>query len=166
MCLHPGSVRLSTVHQTNRNIERQQEMNDSSSPGNHLIRSLIFGLVGVVLLAIAGYMILARNEFLSQAQQAPGVVKVLNAGGSHPEIEFTTADNHVISYPQGGMIFGYEMGQPVQVLFRTENPQATAVIQDRGALWGTQVLLGFMGLVFLLGCRSAFVSGRKQPCRR
>lgn len=134
-------------------------MNHSSSPDTYLIRSLIFGLVGAILLAIAGYMTFARYEFLSQAQQAPGVVKALNAGGSHPEIEFTSADNHVISYPQGGMIFGYEVGQPVQVLYRRENPQATAVIQDRGALWGTQVLLGFMGLVFLWGCRSTFVSG-------
>ena len=138
-------------------------MNNSSSPDTYLIRSLIFGLIGIALLAIAVYMIFARYEFLSQAQRAPGVVKALNAGGSHPEIEFTSADNHVIFYPQGGMIFGYKVGQPVQVLYRTENPQATAVIQDKGALWGSPILLGFMGLVFVWGCRSEFVSKGMQP---
>ena len=132
-------------------------MNNTSSPDTYLIRSLIFGVIGVALLAIAGYMIFARYEFLSQAQQAPGIVTVLNAGGSHPEIEFTSADNHVISYPQGGMIFGYEVGQQVQVLYRTENPQGTAVIQDRGALWGAPLMLGLVGLAFVWGCRSEFL---------
>lgn len=162
--LHRSSVKLlASVHRANRNIEPPHK-NMNHPPGTciYVIRSLIFGLVGAVLLAIAGYMIFARYEFLAQAQQAPGIVKVLNAGGSHPEIEFTSADNHLISYPQGGMIFGYEVGQPVQVLYRADNPQATAVIQDKGALWGTPVLLGLMGLFFVRGCRSEFSRGRKR----
>lgn len=163
--LNRGSVKLWTwVHQPNRNIERRhQDMNNSSSFATYLIRSLIFGLIGIALLATAVYMIFARYEFLSQAQQAPGVVKVLNAGGSHPEIEFISADKQVISYPQGGMIFGYKVGQPVPVLYRRDNPHSTAVIQDSGALWGSPVLLGFMGLVFVWGCRSEFVSKGMQP---
>lgn len=138
-------------------------MSNPANPYIYLIRSLIFGLAGVVLLAIAGSMAYWRYEFLSQAQQAPGVVTALNAGGSHPEIEFTSVDSQVISYPQGGMIFGYEVGQPVRVLYLAEDPVMTAVIEDRGALWGTPVMLGIMGLVFVWGCRSEFSGGRKQP---
>lgn len=140
-----------------------KDMSNPSNPYTYLIRSLIFGLAGMVLLAIAGSMAYWRYEFLPQAQHAPGVVTKLNAGGSHPEIEFTSADNQVISYPQGGMISGYEVGQPVQVLYLAEDPEMTAVIEDRGALWGTPVMLGIMGLAFIWGCRSEFSSGRKQP---
>jgi hypothetical protein len=138
-------------------------MSNPPNPYIYLIRSVICGLVGLSLLVIAGYMAYWRYEFLPQAQRAPGVVTKLNAGGSHPEIEFTSADNQVISYPQGGVIFGYEVGQPVQVLYLAEDPKMTAVIEDRGALWGIPVSLSFMGLAFIWGCRSEFSSGRKQP---
>lgn len=143
-------------------------MNNSSSPDTYLIRSLIFGLIGIALLAIAVYMIFARYEFLSQAQQAPGVVKALNAGGSHLEIEFTSADNHVIFYPQGGMIFGYKVGQPVQVLYRTENPQAPPLSFKTKALCGVlRYCLGLWAL-FLFGAVGLSLSVREcnLPCRR
>ena len=107
-------------------------MSNPPNPYIYLIRSVICGLVGLSLLVIAGYMAYWRYEFLPQAQRAPGVVTKLNAGGSHPEIEFTSADNQVISYPQGGMISGYEVGQPVQVLYLAEDPEMTAVVNDRG----------------------------------
>ncbi|MGI3744637.1 MAG: DUF3592 domain-containing protein [Janthinobacterium lividum] len=138
-------------------------MSNPPNPYIYLIRSVICGLVGLSLLVIAGYMAYWRYEFLPQAQRAPGVVTKLNAGGSHPEIEFTSADNQVISYPQGGMISGYEVGQPVQVLYLAEDPEMTAVVNDRGALWGTSALLGLMGLAFALVARSEFSSGRKKP---
>ena len=107
-------------------------MSNPPNPYIYLIRSVICGLVGLSLLVIAGYMAYWRYEFLPQAQRAPGVVTKLNAGGSHPEIEFTSADNQVISYAQGGMISGYEVGQPVQVLYLAEDPEMTAVVNDRG----------------------------------
>ncbi|MCF7534112.1 DUF3592 domain-containing protein [Pseudomonas petrae] len=137
-------------------------MSNPPNPYTYLIRSLIFGLAGVVMLAIAGSMAYWRYEFLSQAQRAPGVVSKLNAGGSHPEIEFTSADNQVISYAQGGMISGYEVGQPVQVLYLAEDPKMTAVIEDQGALWGDSALIGLIGLGCALAARSEFSSGRKK----
>ena len=127
------------------------------------IKGLLFAVVGVVLLAIAGYLASERYSLVAQASRAPGVVKSLNAGGSHPQIEFTSSTGEVVSYPQGGMIFGYQAGQPVEVLYRPQSPSSTAVINDRGALWGTAVLLGAMGLIFVLAGMGSFSSGRKRP---
>jgi hypothetical protein len=138
-------------------------MTTSSNPRSHLVQGLLIAFLGLVLLAIAGYLASERYGFLSRAQTAPGVVKALNAGGSHPQIEFTTASGEAVSYPQGGMIYGYQIGQPVQVFYRPEKPPATAVINDLGALWGTSALLGVIGLIFALAGLLKFSRGKRRP---
>ncbi|KIH82735.1 hypothetical protein UCMB321_3512 [Pseudomonas batumici] len=72
----------------------------------------------------------------------------MNAGGSHPEIAFTTRSGEKISYPQGGIIFGYQQNQPVRVYYLPEQPAGSAVVDDPGALWGPSGLLGCLGLMF------------------
>ncbi|WP_434628319.1 DUF3592 domain-containing protein [Pseudomonas sp. Z1-29] len=111
---------------------------------------LLFALIGIVLLGGTVLLILERHEFLARAQIADGIVSRLNAGGSHPEVAFTTGKGEKISYPQGGFIFGYEPGQPVRVYYLPEQPADNPLIVDRGALWGTPVMLGAMGLFFTL----------------
>lgn len=138
-------------------------MSTSSSPRPNLIKGLFFAFVGVVLLFISGYIAVDRHEFLSHAQKAPGVVKSLNAGGSHPQIEFTSSSGKVVSYPQGGMIFGYQTGQAVEVYYREEDPALTPQINDFGALWGSAALVGLIGLGFLLGGADEIFSRRKKP---
>lgn len=113
-----------------------------------VLRNSIFLVVGLVFWAVAGYLFNARTDFLAQAQSALGVVSELNAGGSHPQIDFVTADEQHISYPQGGFIFGYQEKQQVQVWYLPAQPFMTAVVQDRGALWGTPIALTVLGLIF------------------
>ncbi len=76
-----------------------------------------------------------RLEFLEVAQAVDGQVERLNAGGSHPQVAFTTATGQRISYPQGGMIFGYEPGQPVRVLYDPARLRLEPVLDTFGALW-------------------------------
>ncbi|WP_241151993.1 DUF3592 domain-containing protein, partial [Pseudomonas viridiflava] len=92
------------------------------------------------LLFIALWLGQDRLGFLADAQRAEGHVSALNSGGSHPQIEFTDATGRVISYPESGLIFGYEAGDSVTVRYRPENPSGTAIIEDRGALWGATLL--------------------------
>ncbi|MCP1457985.1 MULTISPECIES: DUF3592 domain-containing protein [Pseudomonas] len=124
--------------------------NDTPSRIGTILLGLLFALIGIGLLGIAVNLTLDRRDFLARAQTADGIVSRLNAGGSHPEIAFTTGKGEKISYPQGGFIFGYEPGQPVRVYYLPEQPAANPLVVDRGALWGTPVMLGAMGLFFTL----------------
>ncbi|ROL63162.1 hypothetical protein BK634_30440 [Pseudomonas chlororaphis] len=131
-----------------------------------ILRSLFISLVGIVLLVIAGYLLSNRLEFLDNALTADGVVSGLNAGGSHPEIAFTSAQGEQISYPQGGFIFGYQTGQPVKVHYLAERPANSAVIDDRMALWATPGVVGGMGLIFLgAGLLGIFKRKGQRPAR-
>ncbi|MFJ3485598.1 DUF3592 domain-containing protein [Pseudomonas sp. NPDC090202] len=138
-------------------------MSTASPPRASLLQGLIIAFIGLVLLAISGDLVSERYGFLSQALSAPGVVTSLNAGGSHPQIEFSSASGEQVTYPQGGMIYGYKNGQPVQVFYRPEKPATTAVIDDLGALWGTPVLVGLIGLIFILAGLLKFGRGKKFP---
>jgi hypothetical protein len=73
---------------------------------------------GISLFGVAFTAMLADREYqeYKDAAVADGIVTKLNAGGAHPEIEFTTPDGQTVSYPQGGMIGGYKPGDHVRVL--------------------------------------------------
>lgn len=122
--------------------------NDTPSRIGKILLGLLFALIGIVLLGITIDLTLDRRAFLAQAQGADGIVSHLNAGGSHPEIAFTTGAGEKISYPQGGFIFGYRQGQSVRVYYLPEQPAGSAVVDDSGALWGLSGLLGCLGLIF------------------
>ncbi|WP_338523534.1 DUF3592 domain-containing protein [Pseudomonas batumici] len=115
-----------------------------------ILQGLLFALIGIGLLGITVDLALERRELLAHAETADGIVSHLNAGGSHPEIAFTTRSGEKISYPQGGIIFGYQQNQPVRVYYLPEQPAGSAVVDDLGALWGASGLLGCLGLVFII----------------
>jgi hypothetical protein len=87
----------------------------------------------------------------------------LRTGGSHPEIEFTTALGEKISYPQGGLIFGYWIGKKVQVLYHQENPRGSACIKAFGALWFVPLMLLGLGLGLLIGGVMFLLEGKPHP---
>ncbi|MGC5703621.1 DUF3592 domain-containing protein [Pseudomonas sp. NFXW11] len=137
----------------------------ANSPPSRLgkiLQGLLFALVGVGLLVIASQLTLDRREFLATAQRADGIVSDLNAGGSHPEIAFTTGSGEKISYPQGGFIFGYQKDQPVRVYYLPERPANSAIIDDPAALWATPGVLGLIGLVFAIAGLIGVVSQRSR----
>lgn len=134
----------------------------SNSPPN-LLKGLFTCFISAVLFIITGYIAIGQHEFLSHAQKAPGVVKSLNAGGSHPQIEFTSSSGQVVSYPQGGIIFGYEPGQAVEVFYNPETPWRSPEINDVGGLWGMAAMVAVIGLGFLWGGAGEIFSLREKP---
>lgn len=113
-----------------------------------VLRGLLFTAFALVILAWTGFEVKNRITLVTQGEVAPGVVEYLNAGGSHPQIAFTTLQGEHISYPQGGLIFGYTPGQQVHVRYLRATPRFTAELDDAGALWGMTVLSALMGVVF------------------
>jgi len=111
---------------------------------------MIFLMAGAGLLVAAVGMGLSARGFNARAASAPGVVIRLNAGGSHPEIEFTAASGETISFPQGGLIFGYRPGQKVRVLYGPEDPRGTACIDAFGALWFAPLVLVTLGIGMII----------------
>ena len=71
---------------------------------------------------------------------------------AHPEVRFTTATNQVIDYPQGGMIWGYRVGDQVTVLYDPNDP-AQPIINTRGALWGFTAMNFLLGAVFVVAAQ-------------
>ena len=116
------------------------------------LKVVVFTLVGVALMVGAVWAADSTRRFVARAVAVPGTVIQLNAGGAHPEVRFTTATNQVIDYPQGGMIWGYRVGDRVDVLYDPDDP-AQPTINTRGALWG------FTAMNFLLG--AAFVGAAR-----
>ena len=115
-------------------------------------------LTGLGLLAAAALAGVQTRRFVAVSAASEGVVSRLNAGGSHPQIEFHTADGSVVSYPQGGMIAGFRTGQPVRVLFDPANPRSTARADTFGSLWGGSVVLAVCGaILFGLALAPAFL---------
>jgi Protein of unknown function (DUF3592) len=112
---------------------------------------IIFALGGLALLALALRSARDAYTFVQTVSRAEGLVTGLNAGGSHPQVNFTAPANGEISIPQGGFIGGYRRGDKVQVLFDPGNPAGTATIDAFGAVWFWPLLLGGIGAVFLVG---------------
>ncbi len=117
---------------------------------SRLLKGGLFTLAGLALITATVVQTSARLDLLDSALQADGNVVALNAGSSHPEIAFTDNSGARISYPQGGWIYGYQVGMQVKVYYRAEAPETSAVIDDFGALWGVSAFLGLLGSIFMV----------------
>ncbi|CAM2913887.1 Protein of uncharacterised function (DUF3592) [Ectopseudomonas mendocina] len=117
---------------------------------SRLLKGGLFTLAGLALITATVVQTSARLDLLDSALQADGNVVAPNAGSSHPEIAFTDNSGARISYPQGGWIYGYQVGMQVKVYYRDEAPETSAVIDDFGALWGTSAFLGLLGSIFMV----------------
>jgi hypothetical protein len=109
-----------------------------------------FLVCGAVLVSVALALAAGRRDFVRTASVANGVVVRRNAGGSHPQIEFLTGSGQKVSYPQGGLIFGYKPGDNVRVRYDPAVPGTSACIDAFGALWAFPLFLGGIGLLFLV----------------
>lgn len=109
-------------------------------------------LKGVVLLTVGGLLMVAALlvsvrtiAFLRSSTVANGTVEALNAGGSHPQVAFVTAAGERVSYPQGGFVFGWRVGDAVRVRYAPARPR-DAVMDRVGAIWTPAILLLVIGL--------------------
>jgi len=119
--------------------------------------SILFLVVGLGLLAGAGFLWRNHAGFAAHAVRADGVVIDLNyhsgsKGGSYyPEVEFKAADGSVvhITGSTGSNPAAYDRGEHVAVIYQPNNPQG-ARIDSFSENWLGVVILGGMGLVFAL----------------
>jgi hypothetical protein len=118
----------------------------------------VFMAAGLALLGVAALSARHTFAFVGSASRTEGTVVALNAGGSHPQIRFVTADGTAVSYPQGGLIFGYRPGDRVQVLFHPADPAGTATLDAVGSLWFTALLLGGLGVLCLAAGATAWLA--------
>jgi Protein of unknown function (DUF3592) len=112
------------------------------------IKRMIFGIIGIIIVITAGIWGWTIREFVNHSETAKGIVTKLNSGGSHPEIKITTKDGKEIEYPQGGLIFGYQVGDEVSVYYDPQNPK-NCVLNSFGALWGFPLLAFTLGICFI-----------------
>ncbi len=119
-------------------------------PALRRVKIVVFTLAGLGLMIGTMCWAISAQRFVARAASAPGVVVRLNAGGAHPQVRFTAAAGQVIEYPQGGMIWGYRVGDAVQVLYDPQAPATDPVLNTPGALWGFTATNFLMGVVFVL----------------
>ena len=122
---------------------------------------------GAILLVAAAVSAFQVSRFMAGALRGSGTVTRLNAGGSHPQIAFHAQTGSIISYPQGGMIAGFRVGQAVQVLYDAVDPSGTARVLSFGSSWGTSLMLATCGAVLLaLGLASFCLPIEFYPKKR
>jgi len=115
-------------------------------------------LIGAGLVFAGTATALSKRSFTRAASVASGVVTRLNAGGSHPEIEFMTTSGTKVTYPQGGLIFGYRPGQQVRVLYDPQDPSKTACVDSFGAMWFVPLMLTGLGVCLLIAGATSLLS--------
>ncbi len=108
-------------------------------------RIIVF--VGVVLLAASAWTAFSTWRWLQRSVAAPGHVSRLNAGGSHPEIELVTATGPKVSFPQGGLVAAWRVGDDVPVRYDPAAPTEDPSIDRVAAIWTVPLAALFAGFV-------------------
>jgi hypothetical protein len=112
--------------------------------------SIMFIVVGSLMLLTAVVSVFSTREFVKSAQSARGIVKELNHGSAHPQIEFVLPSGERTEFPANGWI-SYQKGDDVEVLYVIdENGLLDARLNDRGDLWYSAVSQVGLGLVFVV----------------
>jgi len=124
-----------------------------------LLPGVVFILIGIAAAAVAIALGLKKLDFIQHSAVAEGRVLRLNAGGSHPEIEFTSDHGNKVKYPQGGFVFRYRPGDHVQVRYDPERPLQSACVDAFGALWFPPLIVLAIGLACIVGGVAAVKSG-------
>ncbi|QFS39687.1 Protein of unknown function (DUF3592) [Burkholderia cepacia] len=115
-----------------------------------IAKGVVFTVVGTCMLIAIALYAQSTREFLRTSVVVPGRVIKLNAGPHHPEIAFTTLAGEKVEYAQGGVV-SVQDGEAVEVRYAPDVPRMTAQMNTFGAIWGTVLALGGMGMVFFVG---------------
>jgi hypothetical protein len=114
-----------------------------------MYKSVFAVVIGIAFFVGAAINAFATMNFIQSSVVALGNVTALNAGGSHPEIEFVTRTGERISYPQGGMISGFKVGDRVRVRYRPDDAYRSATVDQFGSLWNAPIILAILGAGFI-----------------
>ncbi|RYY12575.1 MAG: DUF3592 domain-containing protein [Alphaproteobacteria bacterium] len=119
------------------------------------MRNRFFMVVGLTLLVAAATTELHTWHWLQRSVIAQGRVARLNAGGSYPEIEFTAASGETVSYPQGGLVAGWQTGDAVPVRYDPMTPARDPCIDRVAAIRTVPVAFLFAGLITITAAWAA-----------
>ena len=118
--------------------------------GENKLMGIAFMIIGSFMLLTAGVSVWNTRQFMKSAQRADGVVKELNHGPAHPQVEFELPSGQREEFPANGWI-SYRKGQRVEGLYLLdERGVSEARLSDSGDLWYSAVSRTGMGLVFLI----------------
>ncbi len=98
-----------------------------------------------ILVPVAQY----EYAFTQNAAHAKGEVTRQTSGKHHVDVQFTTADGQVITYPQNGFI-SYEEGDVVTVYYDPKDPQGSRYTNGIAALWGHTISVSLFAFGFLI----------------
>lgn len=129
------------------------------------LKSIILFVAGLGFLMAAASSAWRTSHFIAASEVVAGSVSSLNAGGSHPQIEFATRAGEAISYPQGGLIGGYKTGDHVKVRYDPANAKGTASLDTFGALWMVPLVLTFFAGCFFIGAAASRTTNTVQAGR-
>ena len=104
-------------------------------------------VVAILVMGSATASGMGTWRWLQRTTVAPGRVTRLNAGGSHPQIEFTTASGQKVDYAQGGLTGQWRVGDVVQVRYDPAVPDHAPCVDLTTAIWTVPIGLLFAGMV-------------------
>ena len=113
--------------------------------------TVIFGAVGVAMLALAGFLLVSELSFRREAVQTTGTVVDLEYSGktARPVFEYRDAGGttHRATGRVGSKPPAFDRGETVTVLYRAEDP-SKARIAAFAESWLAATILGGFGAVF------------------
>jgi hypothetical protein len=135
-----------------------------ANPQQLRVFGLVFLIVSLGLLGVAGFFTLNTLRFLDRSVSVQGTITALvpvtrsgsdqDGGGSQityaPEFSFTAADGRVFSVTStfSSNPASFDVGDTVSVLYQPDHPDH-ARIDSFGQLWGISLIVGGIGAVFL-----------------
>lgn len=152
--------------------QKGEEMKRSGAKVGRLV-GLIFMSIGMVMLAVAGYLIYAHQQFEKNAVTVKGTVVEFQSYISNNDNSSTTMYTPVFEYEykgkkytyvstSGSNVKEYEVGERIDILVDPENPD-DVLVNSFMEKWFVSVLLGFMGTLFTgLGYVAYAVLGKKR----
>ncbi len=129
---------------------------DLSNPNTMKVIIIILLVISMILLGGSLYAYMSTTEFLKSADTAEGVVlKLIPVEGDEttyaPVFGFKdrSGESHVIESSSSSNPPAFERGEKIEVIYDPEKPQ-NARINSFFNLWGGAVILGIVGIFFLI----------------
>jgi hypothetical protein len=137
----------------------------------------VFGVVALILLAVALISGIGAGRAMSREVSAPGRVTslhmLIDSEGSqvyYPVVAFTLPDHSIntVEMNEGSSPPSYSVGQDVTVLYDPANPNQARIKSIGGALgmWALAIITGLMGVIFLGAAVLAWWMLRPEKTRK
>jgi hypothetical protein len=105
---------------------------------------------GIALFCIQLSFLPSTVEFVRTSKVAQAEVVGLNAGGKHPQVEFTTFDGEHISVPTSSWFRSVSVGDKVEMRYDPKHPRI-ARINSLFGVWFLHLFCGVPAIVLAVG---------------